>query len=137
VIPPTPPTNDGIEWGNLAQIGSFGVSALAFLVSSVAFFGKRNDEQITGLKTDIKALRDDDARQFERIDKIEADIAGVKADVRHLPTREEVHRIDVRLSEIGARIEARFEALDDKMDTAISQMQRAQDRLAEREDRIK
>ena len=140
--------NDGTEWGNGAQILSAAVAAVALIVSIVSILRQRNDKAIEDIKSsqtkmeasfeaDMKALREDDGRQFERIDKIEANLARVEADVRHLPTRDEVHRIDVKITEIGTRIEARFEALADKMDLVIAQNERAQDRLAEREDRSK
>jgi len=121
-VPLTQPPPDGMEWGNAAQIGSFGISALAFLVSAIAFFRRRNDEQIERLeesqakanadiKADIKALRDDDARQFERIDTLEAEIASLKADVRHLPRTEDLHKIALEQTRQGETLRGFGEVL--------------------------
>lgn len=132
-MPLTQPPPDGMEWGNLAQLGSFGVSALAFLISAVAFFGQRNDKQIDGLKksqtdavekleaaqckatadlkADIRALRDDDARQFERIDTLDTEIASLKADVRHLPRTEDLHKIALEQARQGETLRGFGEVL--------------------------
>lgn len=92
-LTPPPPPPDGLDWGNFAQLWSAGAATLAFALSIFAFFRQRNDKAIDDIKTDIKALRADDSRQFERIDKIEADLATVKSDVKHLPTVADVHEI--------------------------------------------
>ncbi len=92
---------NGGDWGNAAQIMSAGVAAVALILSALSFFRHGNEKAIDSIKEDMKALRDDDARQFERIDKIEADLAGVKADVKHLPTVDDVHKIAIEQARQG------------------------------------
>lgn len=145
---PTPPPNDAMEWGNIAQIWASSTGTLGFILSIWTLSRQRSDKALDGLQksqdaiktsfdSQLKELRADDARQFERIDKIEADIASVKADVRHLPTRDDVHKIELGVTALSSKLEARFEALCDKVDLVIQQNERAQDRLAEKEDRSK
>lgn len=127
-----------VEWGSLGQWAG---PIVAVLISLWAAFSKRGEKAIEEVKTSlndaIKALRDDDARQFERIDRLEADVTAVKVEIKHLPTRDEFHQIDVKVSRIDAKIDARFDAITMKIDTVIQQNERAQDRLAEREDRAR
>lgn len=98
----TPPTaTDGLEWGSIAQLWAASTGTLAFVVSIWTLLRQRNDKAIDDIKTDIKALRADDARQFERIDKIEADVAALKSDVKHLPTVADVHEIAIEQATQG------------------------------------
>lgn len=126
------PPNDGLEWGTLAQwVGPWIGAAVAIVLALWGKFSRQDEQALSDIKDDIAELRADDGRLFERVDKVEADIAAVKADVKHLPTREEVHRIDIKVTEIGSAIRNVL----DKVETVINQNERMQDRLIEREER--
>jgi len=98
-------------------------------------FEKAIGDQKKEFSAAMTELRQDDSRQFQRIDQLEADVTAVQVEIKHLPTRDEFHQIDVKVSRIDAKIDARFDAITQKIDTVIQQNERAQDRLAEREDR--
>lgn len=123
-----------MEWGSIAQWAS---PIVTLFVAVWAVKRAGNKEAIDSLKDEIGKLRDEDGRLFDRVDKVESRVATVETEIKHLPTKEEMHRIDTKITEIGARIEARFGALADKIDLVIQQNERAQDRLAEREDRAR
>jgi hypothetical protein len=124
------------EWGTAGQWAG---TAAAIVIAVWGALTRRDQKAFDELKLSVneavRDLRDDDARQFERIDKLESDVSAVQVEIKHLPTRIEFHAVDVKITEIGSVIKARFEALADKIDTVIQQNERAQDRLAEREDR--
>ncbi len=141
----TPPTTDAADWGNISQIASASVATLALFMSVWGIWRANNKAELgdlsrkidsgnTALHADIASLRGDDARAFERIDRVEADMTGLKVEVKHLVTKDELHILDRQLARIDEKIDRKFEALSDKMDTVISQTERAQDRLAQRED---
>lgn len=120
---------DGVEWGNGAQVTSAIVAALAFCMSIFAIFRQHNDAAIKDVKASVSKLSDsvdkqftelrkDDSRGFERIDKLEADLAGVKADVRHLPTADDVHAIDLKLAQQGEMLRSLTEAVANIAGTA-------------------
>lgn len=132
---PGPPPADGIEWGNIAQIWAAGISSLAFIVSMVAMFRQRNDKAIDEIKDDIEGLSTNVGELYQQDKKLNERMATVETEIKHLPTRDELHRIDTKITAIGATLEARFEALSRQLGTIIAQNERAQDRLAEREDR--
>jgi hypothetical protein len=124
------------EWGTAGQwAGTFAAIVIAVWGALSRRDQKAFDELKTSLNEAVHDLREDDARQFERIDRLEADVTAVKVEIKHLPTRDEFHQIDVKVSRIDAKIDARFDAMTQKIDTVIQQNERAQDRLAEREDR--
>lgn len=129
---------DGLEWGTLAQwVGPWITGVIAIIIALRGNSSRRDEKALDGLKEDIDELRKDDARLFERADKIEQRMAAVETEIKHLPTREEMHRIDTKITAIGATLEARFESLSQQLGTIIAQNERAQDRLAEREDRLR
>jgi hypothetical protein len=124
------------EWGTAGQwAGTFAAIVIAVWGALSRRDQKAFDELKTSLNEAVHDLREDDERQFERIDRLEADVTAVKVEIKHLPTRDEFHQIDVKVSRIDAKIDARFDAMTQKIDTVIQQNERAQDRLAEREDR--
>jgi hypothetical protein len=124
------------EWGTAGQwAGTFAAIVIAVWGALSRRDQKAFDELKASLNEAVHDLREDDARQFERIDRLEADVTAVKVEIKHLPTRDEFHQIDVKVSRIDAKIDARFDAMTQKIDTVIQQNERAQDRLAEREDR--
>jgi hypothetical protein len=124
------------EWGTAGQwAGTFAAIVIAVWGALSRRDQKAFDELKTSLNEAVHDLREDDARQFERIDRLEADVTAVQVEIKHLPTRDEFHQIDVKVSRIDAKIDARFDAMTQKIDTVIQQNERAQDRLAEREDR--
>lgn len=125
-----------IEWGTAGQwAGTFAAIVIAVWGALSKRDQKAFDELKLSVNDAVRDLREDDARQFERIDRLEADIAAVQVEIKHLPTSDEFHQIDVKVARIDAKIDARFDAMTQKIDTVIQQNERAQDRLAEREDR--
>jgi phage shock protein A len=124
------------EWGTASQWAGTGAAIVIAVWGALSRRDQKAfDELKTSLNDAVHDLREDDARQFERIDKLESDVTALKVEIKHLPTREEFHQIDVKVTRIDAKIDARFDAITQKIDTVIQQNERAQDRLAEREDR--
>ncbi len=137
--------NEGIEWGNVAQI--FGPWITSGVAIAIAIWGNYNERDQNALneikdsvdvlrrdnKTENEAVRRDMGRLFERQDKTDQKLAAVEKEVEHLPTRNEVHALAVKVTEIGATINARFQSLGEKLDLVIAQNERAQDRLADKE----
>lgn len=106
--------NDGVEWGTVAQWAAV-VVTLTLALWAVKRSGDKEaldalsakiDVNHQGLREDIAALRRDDARAFERIDDIEADVAGVKANVAHLPTTDDVHAIALEQAKQGEMLKS-------------------------------
>jgi chromosome segregation ATPase len=125
-----------LEWGTASQWAG---TLAAIVIAVWGALSKRDQKAFDELKASLNKavddLRDDDARQFERIDKLESEVTALEVEIKHLPTRDEFHQIDIKVSRIDAKIDARFDAITQKIDTVIQQNERAQDRLAEREDR--
>lgn len=120
--------SEGLEWGNVAQFWAAAVSSVALIVSVFAIFRNRDDKAFDEIKDDIVELFQQNKKTVERL-------TAVETEVKHLPTKEELHKIDTKITAIGATIDARFEAVTQQLGTIIAQNERAQDRLAEREDR--
>lgn len=134
--PPT--TNDGLEWGTLAQwVGPWVTSAVAILIALWGNFSRRDEQALDGLKNDIEGLSENVGELYQQDKKLNERMATVENEIKHLPTRDELHRIDTKITAIGATLDARFESISRQIGTLISQNERAQDRLAEREERSK
>lgn len=133
---PTPPPAEGMEWGTLAQwVGPWITSAVALLIAVWGRFSDRDEQALEGIKEDIDGLTTNVGELYQQDKKLNERMATVETEIKHLPTREELHRIDTKITAIGATLEARFESLSRQLGTIIAQNERAQDRLAEREDR--
>lgn len=118
---------EGIEWGNVAQI--FGPWITSGVAIAIAIWGNNNERDQTALKE----IKNDMGRLFERQDKTDQRLAAVEREIEHLPTSNEVHALALKVNEIGATINVRFESLAEKIDLVIAQNERAQDRLADKE----
>lgn len=137
--------NEGIEWGNVAQIfGPWITSGVAIAIAIWGNYNERDQNALNEIKDSVDVLRRDNkaenqavrrdmGRLFERQDKTDQKLAAVEKEVEHLPTRNEVHALAVKVTEIGATINARFQSLGEKLDLVIAQNERAQDRLADKE----
>lgn len=137
--------NDGIEWGNLAQIfGPWITSAVAVAIAVWGNYNERDQNALNEIKASVDDLRKENksendtirrdiARLFERQDKTDQRLAAVENEVEHLPTRNELHQLGLKVTEIAATINARFQSLGEKLDLVIAQNERAQDRLADKE----
>ena len=137
--------NEGIEWGNLAQIfGPWITSAVAVAIAVWGNFNTRDQNALNEIKESVEVLRRDSkaeneavrrdmGRLFERQDRTDQKLAAVEKEVEHLPTRTEVHALAMKVTEIGATINTRFQSLGEKLDIFIAQNERAQDRLADKE----
>lgn len=137
--------NEGIEWGNVAQIfGPWITSGVAIAIAIWGNYNERDQNALNEIKDSVEVLRRDNkaeneavrrdmGRLFERQDKTDQKLAAVEKEVEHLPTRNEVHALAVKVTEIGATINARFQSLGEKLDLVIAQNERAQDRLADKE----
>ncbi len=110
-----------MDWGTVGQWAGV-LSAVA-----IALWGatsKRNDRA-------IEELKGDRTRLFERVDGIDREIATVKADVRHLPTREEMHSLALQIT----RVDGKLDAVLDKINALVAQNTRAEERAFEAERR--
>lgn len=137
--------NEGIEWGNLAQIfGPWITSGVAVAIAIWGNFNTRDQNALSEIKDSVDdlrkenkgendAVRRDISRLFERQDMTDREVAALKKEVEHLPTKNELHEVRLKVTEIGATISARFQSLGEKLDLVIAQNERAQDRLADKE----
>lgn len=103
------------DWGNGAQITSAGVAALAFFMSIFAIFRQRGEK-------DISDLRSDQARIFHRLDEIDQRVAKVEVEIEHVPTKDQLHALDVKITAQGATLTS-----------ILSTMNRLQEFFLERE----
>ncbi len=110
-----------MDWGTAGQWA--GVVA-AIMIAIWGASSKRNDKA-------IEELKDDRTRLFERVDDIERELAGVKSDVRHLPTREEMHDLDIKIT----RVDSKLDAVLDRLGAMIAQNLRTEERAVEAERR--
>jgi len=134
-----------IEWGSIAQwVGPWVSSGVAIFIASWAAFRQHDQKTIddmkarvdrlrTEMRADAAAMRADIGRVFERQDRSDQRLSAVEIEVEHLPTQTEMHQLAVKVTEIAATIQARFEAIGGKLDLVIQQNERAQDRLADKE----
>jgi hypothetical protein len=113
----------GIDWGTAPQWISGVVSFMAFGVSLRAMSTKASDDKIDALKSDIgdvkasitsldKRVLSEDARIFERQDEAESRLARLETELQHLPTKDSLHAIEVKLTEQGTMLRALMATLD-------------------------
>lgn len=110
---------ESIDWGTVGQWA--GVAA-AIAIAIWGAMSSRNEKAIDELRMDRNLL-------FSRIDNVERDVAAMKVEIKHLPTNDDLHALDVKVT----RIETKFDSLLDKLDTLIAQYERAEDRALQAE----
>ncbi|MBY6244122.1 DUF2730 family protein [Methylosinus sp. Sm6] len=108
-----------MDWGTAAQWAG---TAAALAIAVWSRFSNRSDDDVKGMQSDLRRL-------FERVDGVEVRIGKIEVEVEHLPTKDEVHAIDVKITTLDARVAAMIE----RVNTLINLYERAQDRLAEAE----
>ncbi|MGA8170929.1 MAG: DUF2730 family protein [Methylocystis sp.] len=128
-----------IDWGTAGQWA--GVCA-AIVIAVWGAMSKRNEKEIDGLSKalvdvkagvdkDINELRSDRNKLFGRVDDIDIKLARVESDIEHLPTKDEMHELEMKV--VG--IDGKMDAMLDKIGTLIGQNARAEDRVIEAERR--
>jgi outer membrane murein-binding lipoprotein Lpp len=118
-----------VDWGTAAQWA--GVIA-ALLIAIWGAMNKRDDKLFEGISTDICELKTDRTTLFVRVDKIERDVAVIRSEVEHLPTKEEMHELELKLVTLGGKMDT----LIDKVSTLVAQYARAEERVLEAELRV-
>lgn len=68
-------------------------------------------------------------RLYARVDKIDLRLVKTETELAHLPTRNEFHHIDTKLTSLSVHMEAATKSFQ----AMVALHERAQDRLAERE----
>lgn len=110
-----------MDWGTAAQWAGTGT---AIVIAVSGGFLRRNDQDVKGMQSDLRRL-------FERLDNVEVRVGKIEVEVKHMPTKDEVHAIDVKITTLGTRVDSMIE----RVSTLIHLYERAQDRLAEAESR--
>lgn len=135
-LPPTPPTNDGIEWGTLAQwVGPWVTSGVAIVLALVGSFSRRDEKALDSIEEKIEGLTENVGELYQQDKALTTRIATVENEIKHLASREDVGSVKAEVHTLKAVVEAKFDGLSRQLATIIAQNERAQDRLAEREDR--
>lgn len=106
---------DGLEWGNVAQFLSAGAALVALIISIFSIFRQRNEK-------DVSELRADQGRIFQRLDEIDQRVAKVEVEIEHVPTKDQLHALDVKITAQGATLTS-----------ILSTMNRLQEFFLERE----
>ena len=118
-----------MDWGTAGQWA--GVLA-AITIAIWGAMSKRNEKQIEGLGSDIRELKGDRNTLFKRLDTVERDVAVIRSEVEHLPTKDEMHVLEMKV--VG--IDGKMDAMLDKIGTLIGQNARAEERVIEAERRV-
>ncbi len=108
-----------MDWGTAGQWA--GVAA-AIIIAVWGAMSRRNDKAIDELKLDRNTL-------FQRVDGVERAVAVIQADIEHLPTREEMHGLELKI----VTVDGKLDAVLDKIGTLIAQNQRAEERVIDAE----
>jgi len=117
-----------MDWGTAGQWA--GVIA-AITIAIWGAMSKRNDKQIEGLGKEIGELKSDRSTLFKRVDGIDRQLARVESEIEHLPTKDEMHDLEMKV--VG--IDGKMDAMLDKIGTLIGQNARAEERVIEAERR--
>ena len=75
-----------MEWGNLAQIGSVILALVAIINGWISSRTKASSESHAGLE--------------RRVTSVEMSLASMRSDLGHMPDKEAMHRLELRLAEI-------------------------------------
>jgi predicted nucleic acid-binding Zn-ribbon protein len=104
-----------VEWGNVAQFLSAGTAGVALIVSIFSMLRSRGEK-------DVSELRGDLSRIFERLDETEQRLSKVEVEIEHVPTKDQLHALDVKITAQGATLTS-----------ILSTMNRLQEFFLERE----
>lgn len=110
-----------MELGNLAQLGSFGLAALALVISVLGSSRKGWEERIKAV-----AQATDDVEK--RVAEIESRAVRLERDIQHLPDKDLAHRMEMSI----ARLEGRLETMDERLKPVAAMAARMQEHLLER-----
>ena len=103
-----------IDWGTAAQWA--GVVAALF----IAIWGamrQRGEKAIEDMAGDLRRI-------FERLDEADHRISKVEVEIAHVPTKDQLHALDVKITALGAT-----------MSSVASTLNRLQEHILEREAR--
>ncbi len=117
-----------MDWGTAGQWAGV-LTAIA--ISIWGAMSKRNEREIQVLRDEIGDLKKDRNDLFKRVDHMGVQLARIEADLEHLPTKDEMHDIEMKV--VG--IDGKMDAMLDKIVTLIGQNARAEERVIEAERR--
>lgn len=118
--------SNSVDWGTAAQWAGV-MTAIAIAIWGA--LSKRDDKRLDGLNGDICELKADRTTLFVRVDKIERDVAVIRSEVEHLPTKEEMHELELKI----VMLNGKMDTLIDKVSTLVAQYARAEERVLEAE----
>ena len=116
------------DWG---PAGQWAGVLTAIAISIWGAMSKRNEREIQALRDEIGELKKDRNDLFKRVDHIDVQLARIEADLEHLPTKDEMHDLEMKV--VG--IDGKMDAMLDKIGTLIGQNARAEERVIEAERR--
>lgn len=117
----------GIEWGSAPQWISGMVALIAFLISVRAMSSKASDDKIDKVEQALlakigevksavdgldKREREEGARIFERLDSSETRVAKLEVEIEHMPTKDALHDLDVKITKQSAMLESMLAIVD-------------------------
>lgn len=110
-----------MDWGTAAQWAG---TAAALVIAVWSRFSNRSDQDVKGIQSDLRRL-------FERVDGVEGRVGKIEVEIEHLPTKDEFHALDSKITGLASK----FDAMAERINTLVALYERAQDRLAEADKR--
>jgi septal ring factor EnvC (AmiA/AmiB activator) len=93
-----------MDWGNVAQLGSFGVSLVALAIAISTAISKNRDAAMAAVRKEIAEARKDTDDLVGRLNRHETRIASLEGDMRHLPNKEVVHQMQLSLLDLKGQL---------------------------------
>ncbi|WP_210332649.1 DUF2730 family protein [Methylosinus sp. H3A] len=115
-----------MDWGTAAQWAG---TATAIGLGVWAAFSKKSDKALEGVERDVHGAQSDLRRLFERVDGVEVRLGKIEVEVEHLPTKDEFHQLHTEIT----KLDAKFDSVLYKLDTLVSQYERAEARAIQAE----
>lgn len=105
-----------VLWGWLTAGDKKAVKDLSTKVSDLAEAVVSKTE-IADLKAKILNLTETDKRQDERANRHDQRIQSLESDMKHLPDREQSHRLELAIEKLTGRVETLDERMAGRLDT--------------------
>lgn len=121
-----------MDWGNAAQIGSVIIAALALSISvwnarrdRAAKFETKIGDAIC--KVEVK-FDERMAKGDAKVERLEDKVASIEGEIKHLPDKDTAHRMEMAI----ARLEGKFETMDERLKPVAAMATRMQDYFVEK-----
>ncbi|MFT4098160.1 MAG: hypothetical protein QM651_13660 [Rhodoblastus sp.] len=130
-----------MEWGTVAQWASVVIAGGSLITAGVSLLiavrssrSKRHEEALKAMRDeeekarlalkqellnaignaslDVRSLKSDVGRAFERVDTVESAVARIENEFRHLPDKDSVHKLELQTTRIEGKLDKLFERVE-------------------------